>query len=267
MNGAILRNTLTYKLALAFRYNFKDFFITLGNIGKDFVRTMHYILMFKFKYSQIIEQCSRFGVSSLPITLTIVSMTAIIISMQISPELAKQGAGDYIGMMSGLVMIRELSAVMSGFAIISMIGSSYASELASMSVTEQISAMKVLKVDPIEYLFLPRVLSGAIMMPFVVVLASFVGLLFAGIVADMTAGVSMLNYINSLWQGLYMKDIWVMLLKSVFFGATIALVSCSCGYSTRGGAKEVGQATTRAVVWSFVAIAMWDWVFAAVFYL
>jgi len=170
-------------------------------------------------------------------------------------------------MMSGLVMIRELSAVMSGFAIISMIGSSYASELASMSVTEQISAMKVLKVDPIEYLFLPRVLSGAIMMPFVVVLASFVGLLFAGIVADMTAGVSMLNYINSLWQGLYMKDIWVMLLKSVFFGATIALVSCSCGYSTRGGAKEVGQATTRAVVWSFVAIAMWDWVFAAVFYL
>ncbi len=267
MSGVNIQKTLTYKLAVAFKYNFKDFFTTLGNIGKDSVRTFRYIVKLKFKYGQIVEQCARFGVSSLPITLTIVSMTAIIISMQISPELAKQGAGDYIGMMSGLVMIRELSAVMSGFAIISMIGSSYASELASMSVTEQINAMRVLKVDPIEYLFLPRVISGALMMPFVVVLASFIGLIFAGLVADFTAGISMLNYVNSLWQGLFVKDIMVMLLKSVFFGATIALVSCSCGYSTRGGAKEVGQSTTRAVVWSFVAIAVWDWFFAAVFYL
>lgn len=267
MSGVNVRNTLTYKLLLAFRHNFKDFFIALGNIGKDTVRTARYIIRLKFKYGQIIEQCARFGVSSLPITLTIVSMTAIIISMQISPELAKQGAGDYIGMMSGLVMIRELSAVMSGFAIISMIGSSYASELASMSVTDQISAMKILKVDPIEYLFLPRVLSGAIMMPFVVILASFIGLVFAGIVADLTAGISMLNYVNSLWRGLFVKDIMVMILKSVFFGATIALISCSCGYSTRGGAKEVGISTTKAVVWSFVAIAVWDWIFAAVFYM
>ncbi len=267
MSGVNVKTTLTYKLLLAFRYNFQDFFITLGNIGKDFKKVFWYILRMKFRFGQTIEQCSRFSVDSLPITLTIVSMTAIIISMQISPELAKQGAGDYIGMMSGLVMIRELSAVMSGFAIISMIGSAYASELASMSVTEQISAMKVLQVDPIEYLVVPRVLSGAVMMPFVVVVASFVGLLFAGIVADMTADISMLNYINSLWQGVVVRDIMIMLLKSIFFGATIALVSCSCGYSTRGGAKEVGTSTTKAVVWSFLAIAMWDWIFAAVFYL
>jgi len=59
----------------------------------------------------------------------------------------------------------------------------------------------------------------------------------------------------------------IALLKSAFFGGTIALISCSSGYSTRGGAKEVGEATTRAVVWSFLAIAIWDYIFAAMFYL
>ncbi len=239
----------------------------LGNIGKDFVQVMKYVLKLRIDWVRTIEQASRFAVDSLPITLTIVGMTAIIISMQISPELVKQGGGDYIGMLSALVMVRELGAVMAGFAIISMIGSSFASEIASMSVTDQISAMKVLKVDPIEYLVVPRVVAGFLMMPSVVVVSSFVGLLFAGIVANMTAEISALNFVNSMWYGFHMKDIFVALLKSAVFGGTIALISCSWGYSTRGGAKEVGIATTKAVVWSFLAIAIWDYIFASIFYL
>lgn len=105
------------------------------------------------------------------------------------------------------------------------------------------------------------------MMPFVFILASFVGLLCAGYVSNWTAELSMLNYVDSLWRGLYLRDILIAMLKSAFFGGTIALISCSSGYSTRGGAKEVGTSTTRAVVWSFLAIAIWDYIFAAMFYL
>jgi len=148
-----------------------------------------------------------------------------------------------------------------------MIGSSFASELASMSVSEQIDAMRVLRVDPVEYLIVPRFLAGVIMMPVVFIVASFTGLLCAGYVSKITANLSLLNYIDSLWRGLYVRDIMIALLKSAFFGGTIALISCSSGYSTRGGAKEVGEATTRAVVWSFLAIAIWDYIFAAMFYL
>ena len=136
-----------------------------------------------------------------------------------------------------------------------------------MAVGEQISAMRVLRVDPIEYLIVPRFLAGVIMMPFVFILASFVGLLCAGYVSNWTAELSMLNYVDSLWRGLYLRDILIAMLKSAFFGGTIALISCSSGYSTRGGAKEVGTSTTRAVVWSFLAIAIWDYIFAAMFYL
>lgn len=261
------KKTLTWRFLELTRKDWESFFITFGNIGKDFIKVAKYILKLNVNLKSLIEQSSRFAFDSLPITLTIVSMTAIIISMQISPELVKQGGGNFIGMMSAIVMVRELGAIMTGFAIISMIGSSFASELASMSVTDQISAMKVLRVDPIRYLVVPRVLAGFIMMPFVVILSSTVGLFFAGLVAKLTAEVSALNFVNSLWQGLFIKDIFVMLLKSSVFGGTIALISCSCGYSTRGGAKEVGMSTTRAVVWSFLGIAVWDWIFALFFYM
>ncbi len=262
-----VKSTLTYSFFKLFFHCIKDFLITIGNIGKDFSRVLYYVVRLRINASATIEQSSRFAVDSLPITLTIVGMTSVIIAMQIAPELAKQGAEGYMGMMSALVMIRELSCIMSGFAIISMIGSSFASELASMAVGEQISAMHVLKVDPVEYLVVPRVLSGILTMPFVFIVSSLVGLVCTCLVSYMTAGLSPLNFMTSLWQGLYLRDILIAMLKASFFGGTIALISCSCGYSTRGGAKEVGESTTKAVVWSFVAIAVWDYIFAVLFYL
>lgn len=262
-----VKTTLTYSFLKIFFRGIKAFLIALGNIGKDFTRVAYYILRLRINFKATVEQSSRFAVDSLPITLTIVGMTSIIIAMQIAPELAKQGAEGYIGMLSALVMVRELSCIMAGFAIISMIGSSFASELASMAVGEQISAMKVLKVDPIEYLVVPRFLAGVIMMPFVFILSSFVGLICAAVISNWTANLSILNFVTSLWQGLYVRDIMIALLKASFFGGTISLISCSWGYSARGGAKEVGVATTQAVVWSFLAIAVWDYIFAVVFYL
>ena len=127
--------------------------------------------------------------------------------------------------------------------------------------------MKVLKVDPVEYLIVPRFIAGILFMPVVFIISSTFGLICAGYVSNWTADLSLLNYITSLWHGLYIRDIFIAILKSSCFGGTIALISCSCGYATRGGAKEVGIATTKAVVWSFLAIAVWDFIFAAVFYL
>ncbi len=262
-----LEKTLTYRAFLLLLGLSREFLITLGNIGRDFSHVLAYILSLKINVRETIEQAKRFAFDSLPISLTIVGMTSAIIAMQLAPELAKQGAADYTGMLSAIVMIRELAVVMSGFAIISMVGSSFASEIASMSVTQQINAMKVLKVDPVEYLIVPRFAAGVLFMPVVFVVAATFGLFCAGLVSHYCADLSILNYITSLWRGLVVKDIMIAILKSSFFGGTIALISCSMGFSTRGGAKEVGIATTKAVVWSFLAIAIWDFIFASIFYL
>jgi phospholipid/cholesterol/gamma-HCH transport system permease protein len=193
-------------------------------------------------------------------------MSVIIVTSQVALEMVKQGGGHYIGMAISVLVVRELAVIMAGFAIISMIGSSLASEIATMKVTEQIDAMRVLRVDPIEYLFVPRVLSGIIMMPMVCVIASVVGVLAGAVMADLGAGLSYRAFFESMWLGIYVKDVFVSLFKAICFGACISLISCSCGFEAKGGAKGVGQATTKAVVWSFVAIVIVDMFFAIGFF-
>ncbi len=264
--SSYFRQSATYQLYLLFTRQVNDFFTTLGEITKKTFAVFKYIFKFDVNRKELIEQASRFGVSSLPITLSIVGMSAIIVSMQVAGEMVKQGAGNYVGMLISVLIVREDAVIMSGFAIISMIGSSLASEIATMRVTEQIDAMKALKVDPIKYLFVPRVMAGMIMMPFVVVVSSVIGILGGALAAHVAGDLSYRAFFESVWYGLFMKDIKVCLAKAVFFGATISIISCTCGYKAKGGAKGVGIATTKAVVWSFVAIAIWDLLFAAAFF-
>ena len=261
-----LRQSATYKIFKGMSGKLYDFLDTLGEIVKDGFKTFRYLVKLQIEPKELVEQCNRFGVTSLPITLSIVGMTSIIVASQVASEMVKQGGGHFVGLMMTLLIVREVGAIMSGFAIISMIGSSLASELATMRVTEQIDALKVLKVDPIRYLFVPRVLSGILMMPVVVIIASIAGVLAGAVTTTLTTDLGYRAYFDSAWLGLYMKDLGVCLLKAIFFGGTIALISCACGYTASGGAKGVGLATTKAVVWSFVAIVIWDMIFAIAFF-
>lgn len=258
--------TYTYKLFKLIFEQIEDFLSALGEIMMYSLEFLKGLKNFNTTFREIIEQCSRFGVSSLPITLSIVGMTSIIISMQVAGEMVKQGGGNFVGMLMAILTVREEGAIMAGFAIISMIGSSLASEIATMKVTEQIDAMKVLKVNPIQYLFTPRVIAGTVMMPFVVILASTFGILGGAIAANITSELSFKAYFDSVWFGLSMKDLNVCILKSLSFGFAISLISCSCGMRAKDGAKGVGIATTKAVVWSFVAIVIIDLIFAAAFF-
>lgn len=260
------KQTATYQLYRLFTRQVNDFFTTLGEISKKTADVFSYIFRLEIDRKELIEQASRFGVSSLPITLSIVGMSAIIVAMQVAGEMVKQGGGNYVGQLVTILIVREDAVIMSGFAIISMIGSSLASEIATMRVTEQIDAMMALKVDPIRYLFVPRVVAGLLMMPFVVVVSSVVGVLGGAVASNLAGGLNYRAFFDSVWYGLYIKDMQVCLAKAVFFGATIAIISCTCGYRAKGGAKGVGIATTKAVVWSFVAIAVWDLLFAAAFF-
>lgn len=260
------KQSATYHIYLLFTKQVDDFFITLGDITKKGIDVSKYLLKLDVDWKEVVYQCSRFGVSSLPITLSIVGMTSIIVAMQVAGEMVKQGGANYVGMLVTMLLVREAAVIMAGFAIISMIGSSLASEIATMRVTEQIDAIKVLKVDPVRYLFAPRVLSGILMMPPVVVVSTVVGIIGGAVASNLASGLSYRAFFDSVWFGLNTHDIQVSIAKAFVFGFTIALISCTCGYKARGGAKGVGLATTKAVVWSFVAIVIWDLLFAVAFF-
>ncbi len=258
--------TYTYKIYRMFLSELEGFVTTLGNIALLGLEFFKGLKTFPTTYKSIMEQASRFGVSSLPITLSIVGMTSVIIAMQIAGEMVKQGAGNYVGMLVSILMVREEGGIMAGFAIISMIGSSLASEIATMKVTEQIDAIRVLRVNPVYYLFTPRVIAGTLMMPVVVIVSSLFGILGGAVASNLASGLTYKAYFDSVWFGLNMHDLNVCILKSLAFGFVITLISCSCGMEARDGAKGVGIATTKAVVWSFVAIVILDLIFAAMFF-
>ena len=266
MIAQYFKKSATYKLFTTILGEVVQFLDTIGGILQLGFRFVTRIFKDGISFKELSAQCERFGISSLPITLSIVGMTSIIVSSQVANEMVKQGGADFVGMLMTILIVREVGAVMSGFAITSMIGSSLASELATMRVTEQIDAIDVLGVDSVGYLFIPRVLSGILMMPVIVIIASFVGVLLGAFTSNLFAGLSYRAYFSSVWLGLYMKDFWVSLLKAAAFGGTIALISCAFGYNAKGGAKGVGIATTQAVVWSFISIVNWDMVFAILFF-
>ena len=260
------KQSATYRIFTGVFEHFKEFVKTVGDITINGIQVVKYIMKGEIDKSELIEQCNRFGITSLPITLSIVAMTSIIVASQVALEMVKQGGSNLVGLLMTMLIVREVGAIMSGFAIISMIGSSLASEIATMRVTEQIDAVTVLKVNPIRYLFVPRVLSGMLMMPPVVAIASAIGVLAGAVTANLASGLSYRAFFDSAWLGIHMKDLTVCMLKAVCFGAAISLISCSCGYAASGGAKGVGEATTKAVVWSFVNIVIIDMIFAIGFF-
>ena len=177
------KQSATYKIFSGIFIEFKSFLETLGEIAMNGVATVRFTLFSKIDYKELVDQCYRFGVTSLPITLSIVGMTSIIVASQVALEMVKQGGSNFVGLLMSMLIVREVGVIMSGFAIISMIGSSLASEIATMRVTEQIDAIEVLKVNPIKYLFVPRVLAGTLMMPPVVLIASAVGVIAGAVTA------------------------------------------------------------------------------------
>lgn len=260
------KNTYTYKFYKLVEEQFIEFISTLGEIMSYCWEFLKGLKNFNTSFKEISEQCARFGISSLPITLSIVGMTSIIVAMQVAGEMVKQGGGNFVGMLIAMLIVREEGVIMAGFAIISMIGSSLASEIATMKVTEQIDAIQVLKVNPVQYLFTPRIIAGTLMMPLVVIISSVCGILGGAVASNVTSELSYKAFFDSVWFGLNMHDINVCLFKAISFGFAISLISCSCGMQAKDGAKGVGLATTKAVVWSFVAIVIIDLIFAAAFF-
>jgi phospholipid/cholesterol/gamma-HCH transport system permease protein len=127
-----------------------------------------------------------------------------------------------------------------------------------MRVTEQIDALKALATDPVHYLFVPRVIAGTLMLPFLVVLGDALGIYGGYLVAVKLMSANAVIYEQNTFQFLHMKDMWSGVVKSGFFGLILTLTGCVRGYYTSGGAEGVGRSTTNAVVSASLIILLAD---------
>ena len=238
----------------------------LGLCTQNLIQTIKYILKRNLKYKDVMTNAAMISYDSLPIALSIVFISAVVIALQVSKQFLMSGAESYVGGFLAVALIRELAPGFAALAISARAGTAISAEIANMQVTSQVDAIKTLKVDPIGYYFAPRIIAGAITVPMVVILAELFGILGGMIISYFTIGLHPNRYMASVWAWLNTRDIYISLLRGVVFGIIIPLVCATQGYKTSGGAKDVGISTTKAAIKTTVFLLMADLIITFIFY-
>lgn len=164
-----------------------------------------------------------------------------------------------------LLILRELGAVVTGLLLTSRVGAGYASEVATMKITEQIEALKMLGIRPVEYLLGPRLIASVLGTILLVALGNVICILCAMVVSQLYLGFSPSMFLAAMRRFVHFSDYVTSLVKAGFFGAVIPIISCYFGFRSRSGADGVGEATTQSVVFASIAIIVLDFVLSLTF--
>ncbi len=207
---------------------------------------------------EIALQMDRIGVSSLTIIALTGFFTGAVMGIQSEGALRRYGAVSVTGQLVSLTLIRELGPVLSALMLAGRIGSGIASELGSMVVSEQISAMRALGTDPIRRLVTPRMIATILMLPFLTVFCDALGLIGGWVIATYKLLISSNEYWSDAVNALQFSDAVGTLIKPIVFGFIISMTGCYVGLRTHGGTEGVGRSTTQAVVSSSILVIAAD---------
>jgi phospholipid/cholesterol/gamma-HCH transport system permease protein len=249
-----------------FNFLYKDIKF-LGKCVQNLWSSVVYIFSGQMRFKHAVSQAALISYDSLLISLSIYFVAAAVITIQVSKQFLMSGADSYIGGTLAVVIIREIAPAFVALSIGARAGTAISAEIANMQVTEQVDAIKTLKVDPVGYYFSPRILSAAVTVPMVTIIAELIGILGGLLVAYLTIELHPHRYINSVWAWLKLRDFYISIIKAFVFGVLIADVCATQGYETSGGAKEVGISTTQAAIKSTIYMLIADFIINFVFYL
>jgi phospholipid/cholesterol/gamma-HCH transport system permease protein len=208
--------------------------------------------------SDLFDQMNTIGVGSLPIAMVSGLFIGAVTVLQTAAQFARYGETALTGEIVAIGLVRELGPTITGLLVAGRNSSGMASELGSMLVTEQVDAMRAMGTDPSRKLVTPRVLATVLVLPLLVALADFVGLVGGVVVAYSTQHIGAVEFWTRAVNGLDFSDLMQGLVKPVAFGFILATIGCYYGLTVRGGTQGVGRATTQAVVASSIMILVAD---------
>jgi phospholipid/cholesterol/gamma-HCH transport system permease protein len=237
---------------------FLGLFEATGRWFRMLWRTIAWAFRPPFEVGEWLRQMVRVGWDSIPVVILTSMFTGMVLSLQTFNGFQRVHAENFVASVVALAMLRELSPVLCGLMVTGRVGSSMAAEIGTMRVTEQIDALQALATDPVQYLFVPRVIAGIVMMPFLVILGDALGIYGGYLVAVKLMGTNPVVYSSNTYQFLDMNDLWSGVIKAAVFGLILTLTGCVRGYYTSGGAEGVGRATTAAVVNASLIILLTD---------
>ncbi len=221
-------------------------------------RTILWTFRPPFEGWEWLRQMVRVGVDSIPVVFLTTMFTGMVMALQTYNGFHRVHAENFVGSVVALAMLRELSPVLVALMVTGRVGSSMAAEIGTMRVTEQLDALQALATDPVQYLFVPRVIAGIVMLPLLTILGDALGVGGGYLVGVKMMGANPVVYEQNTYQFLHMNDVWSGLIKAAAFGLILTLTGCVRGYYTSGGAEGVGRATTAAVVSASLIVLLSD---------
>jgi len=223
----------------------------IGSIGRDLVTRPRYP-------RDAIEQFNSLGVDSLGVVLLTGTFTGLVLALQSGMTLDQFGARSAVGRLVGASMIKELGPVLTALMVTGRVGSGIAAELGAMAVTDQLAALRVLGIDPIRKLIVPRAVAVTLILPVLTVLGDAAGIFGGAAIVRLQFHLSSGTYWNNVVHGLSVSDLWMGVIKPVVFGFLLVTIACYVGLATGGGTQGVGRSTTQAVVAGSIVVLAAD---------
>jgi phospholipid/cholesterol/gamma-HCH transport system permease protein len=237
-----------------------DLFDDLGATVLLFARAASWLVRPPFRPSQLAIAIEFIGAGSLFIAGLVGVFTGMAFTVSTIVGFRQFSAEGMVGGVVALALARELAPVLAAVVVTARAGSTMASELGNMRVTEQIDAITTMGVSPVQYLVVPRILATLITLPLLALAFGIAGMAGSYVVAVLWQGIDPGIFMDKVNQFVKWTDIRMLLVKSASFGVIVSTICCKKGFYASGGARGVGEATAKAVVASIVAIFAADYV-------
>lgn len=236
-----------------------------GQAGRNLSQISFAIAWGKFSGAEFIRQSIRLIFSVIMPVIFIAIALGVVIGVQLGPEFISKGLGSQFGIVSAITMTRELIPVVGCLMIATQYGTGIAAEFANMKITEQVDVLRVQRINPIEYLVVPRFMAAVVFVPLVIWLANLLAITSSYLTVWIAHGLSYGAFLSSIMAYFKVSDILLCLFKASVFGALLVLIASTLGLEVEGGAKEVGKATTATVILSFIAIVAFDYIITVIY--
>jgi phospholipid/cholesterol/gamma-HCH transport system permease protein len=228
----------------------------LGDIGRGLFEVRTWL-------PELVKQMRGIGVDSLPLVVIVAAFLGAVSAFQTRYQLFPGVQLSVIGLIVRQSIVLELGPLLTALVLAGRVGAKMTAEIGTMRVTEQIDALETLAFDPVAFLAVPRLIAALIMVPMLVAIANFMAIFAAFITLILATDVTPLDFKAGLQLAFIPFQVWYSIIKSVGFGAAIALVCTYEGYVSGSGAEGVGRSTAKAVVITSVAILVYDAIIAA----
>lgn len=215
---------------------------------------------------EFINQAVNIGVNAVPIVGLISFLIGLVLALQSAAQLRQFGANVFIVDLVVIAMTAEMGPLLTAIMIAGRSGSAIASETATMTVTEEVDALKTMGLNPIRYIVIPKMHASIFTLPFLTIFADILGILGGMVIANFYLDISIPVFINRMISVLFFKDIFTGFIKSLVFASLIVLTGAFFGFRVKGGSEGVGKYTTKAVVTSIFLVILADSILGLLFY-